>query len=466
MPDPTAHETTVPDAMPRRLGLASASALVVGQVIGVGIFLTPSDMARSLGSPFWLLVAWGSMGVMAICGALSFGALAARCPEDGGGYVYLRRAYGPRVAFLYGWMSLLVTDPGLTAMLAAGLARYAGSLVPLDTIGLRAVAVGVILLMAAVNVAGLAIGSGVLRVLSGLKLGLLALIIVWGFGSGRGSWTHFDPFVNRPEAADPLMPALIGGLLAAFFSLAGFWDVGKVAGEVRDPARNVPRAMTLGVSIVTLVYVLISAVFWYLVPWSEVDPKRGFAAQAGAILFGTAVERVFAGIVIVSVLGSLAAYLMAAPRVYYAMARDGLFPAGLAAISPRLGTPARATAIQAMLASILAASGSFEQILAYFMAVTVGFLALIAATVYVLPVKGDAGRVPGYPITPLGFIVPTALVVLLQAMNDPLRSGGGLAIVALGLPAYRIAFRRGAPRAPVLGPSPEGTESQAPPGAA
>lgn len=151
------------------------------------------------------------------------------------------------------------------------------------------------------------------------------------------------------------------------------------------------------------------------------------------------------------------------------MARDGLFPSWLSAISPRLGTPARATAVQATLASILAASGSFEQILAYFMAVTIGFLALIAATVFVLPATGDAGRVPGSPITPLGFIVPTTLVVVLQVMNDPLRSGGGLAIVALGLPAYQIAIHRGAaiggPRGPDVGPGPEGSESQASAGA-
>lgn len=429
------------DALPRRLGLASATALVVGEVIGVGIFLTPSEMAKSLGSPFWLLVAWGAMGLMAACGALCFGALAARYPEDGGGYVFLRRAFGPRIAFLYGWMSLLVTDPGLTAMMAAGLARYTGSLFALSPLGLNLVAIGAICAVATANILGLGFGAGILRGLSALKLGLLAAIAIWGFGSGLGSWSNFRPFAARPPDSDPLSQAMVGGLLAAFFAMAGWWDASKIAGEVRDPARTLPRALLLGVTIVTLAYITISAVFWYLVPLSEVDTDRGFAAQAGEALFGIAGGRIFAAIVILSVLGSLAGITMAAPRVYYAMARDGAFPPGLAAIHPRFGTPARAIALQAIVASALVASGSFEQILSYFMAVTLVFLALTVAVVYVLPDQERAGRIPGFPLTPLGFIIPVALIVVLRLAGDPIRSGIGMAIVALGLPAYKFFLR-------------------------
>lgn len=432
------------EVLPRRLGLASATALVVGEVIGVGIFLTPSEMAKSLGSPFWLLVAWLAMGLIAVCGALCFGALASRYPEDGGGYVYLRRAFGPRVAFLYGWMSLLVTDPGLTAMMASGLALYASSLFELSPLGLNLVAVGAIFAVAGANILGLGIGAGVLRGLSALKLGLLAAIAVWGFGFGLGSWSNFRPFVERPPGSGPLPQAMIGGLLAAFFALAGWWDASKVAGEVRDPGRTLPRALLLGVGIVTLAYIAISAVFWYLVPLSLVDTDRGFAAQAGRALFGAAGERIFATIVILSVLGSLAGITMASPRVYVAMARDGLFPAWLAAIHPRFGTPARATALQAIVASALVVSGSFADILSYFMAVTLIFLALSVAVTYTLPRHGGAVRVPGYPLTPLGFIVPVALIVAMRFVGDPLRSGIGLGIVALGLPAYAV-FLRGRP---------------------
>ena len=430
------------DPLPRRLGLASAVALVVGEVIGVGIFLTPAEMAKSLGSPFWILVAWSAMGLIAVCGALCLGALAARFPEDGGGYVYLRRALGPRVAFLYGWMSLLVTDPGLTAMMAAGLARYAGSPLPLSPPGLKVVAVAAIVAVAAANILGLGIGSGILRVLSVTKLGLLGAIAAWGFGFGLGSWSNFRPFVSRPPGSEPLGQAMVGGLLAAFFSLAGWWDASKVAGEVRAPGRNLPRALLLGISTVTGAYILVSAVFWYLVPLAQVDPDRGFAAQAGEALFGAAGGRVFSAIVVLSVLGSLAGITMAAPRVYCAMARDGVFPAGLAAIHPRFGTPARATALQAAVASGLVVAGSFEQTLSYFMAVTIAFLALIVAVVYVLPDRTKTSRVPGFPLTPLGFIIPVALIVVMRVIGDPIRSGIGMGIVALGLPAYEV-FRRG-----------------------
>ena len=238
---------------------------------------------------------------------------------------------------------------------------------------------------------------------------------------------------------------MVGGLLAAFFSLAGWWDVSKLAGEARDPGRTLPRALILGVGLVTLAYMVVSAAFWYLVPLSGVDSGRGFAAQAGEAMFGAAGGRVFAAVVIVSVMGSLVGLLMAAPRVYYAMARDGLFPAWLAAVHPRLGTPARAVAIQAVAASALAATGSFDQILSYFMAVTIAFLALTAAVVYIPPATPGAGRAPGHPFTPLGFIVPAVAIVAMQVASDPIRSGVGLGIVALGVPAAGL-FLRGSPR--------------------
>lgn len=424
-----------PTALPRRLGLAAATALVVGEVVGVGIFLTPSDMARSLASPFWLFAAWGIAGLVSACGALCFGALAARHPEDGGAYLYLRRAFGPRVAFQYGWTSLLVTDPGITAVMATGLATYAASLMPMSPLGLKLTAIGAILLAAAANIIGLRTSSGILQGLTALKLGLLAAIAAWGFGSASGSWSNFRPFVERPADALPLGSAMIGGLLAAFFSLAGWWDASKLAGEVREPGWTLPRALILGVGVVTLAYMTVSAAFWYLVPLSRVDSGLGFAAQAGEALFGAAGGRIFAGVVVVSVMGSLVGLLMAAPRVYYAMARDGLFPGWLASVHPRLGTPARAIAFQAAAASVLAATGSFGEILAYFMAVTVGFLALTAAVVYVTPATTTAGRVPGHPWTPLAFIVPAVAIVAMQVAADPIRSGVGLGIVALGVPA-------------------------------
>jgi APA family basic amino acid/polyamine antiporter len=432
-------------ALERRLGPGTAIAFVAGEIIGVGIFLTPAEMAKALGSPFWVLVVWLVVGATALCGALCYGELAARYPEAGGGYVYLREAYGPGFAFLYGWKSLLVMDPGLSAALAAGLAQYVSYLTPLPGRGQVAVAVAVILALALVNALGVRAGARVLSLLTAGKLLLLAVIVVGGFASGHGDWSHFSPFVAPRPGSAPLLAGLAGGVVAAFFSFGGFWDVSKLAGEIRDPARTLPRALTFGVSIVTLVYILTSAVFIYLVPIESASSGATFAAQAGQVLFGRAGGRVFAAIVVVAVLGSLAAFLMAAPRVYYAMARDGLFLRSVAEVHPRFGTPVRAIAIQAGLACLLVSLGSFGEIVAYFVFITVAFIALTVAGIYRLPrPAAGAYRIPGYPVTPLGFLALLLTLLALLAMGSPKQAALGTAVVALGAPIYRylVAPRR------------------------
>jgi basic amino acid/polyamine antiporter, APA family len=429
----------------RQLGLGSAIALVVGEVVGVGIFLTPAGMAKALGSPVWILAVWLAMGISTLAGALSLGELAARYPFAGGLYVYLRQAYGPRVAFLFGWMSLLVLDPGITAALAMGVASYVGYLVELSPIALKATAIASILVVAAVNAVGVRLGAGLLRVLTFFKLGLLIFLACWGFGGGLGDRSNFTPFVERRSGSDTLPMALAGGLVAAFFAFGGWWDVSKMAGEVRDPGRTIPRALTFGVLAVTVAYVLVSAVFLYLVPLAEITTKEAFAAQAGEALFGRAGGIIFSTIVIVTVLGSLMCLIMGAPRVYYAMARDGLFLPGLAAIHPRLGTPIRAIAVQAVLASALVCTGTFDEILGYFIFVTVVFLALTVAAVFVLRRQSSAVpeyRTPGYPWTPLVFLVSTTGLLVLLVLGSPVRALVGTAIVALGIPVYHLAFCR------------------------
>src|SRR2546423_1875635 len=239
-------------------------------------------MAKSLGSPFWLFVVWLLMGAMALCGALCYGELAARLPAAGGSYVYLREAYGPALAFLYGWMTLLVLDPGLTAALAVGMASYAGYGFKLAPAGVKTIAVVVIFLLAAVNIRGVKLGGWLVRWLTILKLALLMFVVGWGFAGRFGAWTNFTPFVAQRAGSLPLAPPLAGAIVADFFSFGGWWDVSKVAGEVREPARTLPRALTYGVLIVTLVYILTSAVFVYLVPVERVTSGETFAAQAGA----------------------------------------------------------------------------------------------------------------------------------------------------------------------------------------
>lgn len=424
----------------------------MGEVIAVGIFLTPAGMAKSLGSPFWLLVVWLLMGLMALCGALCYGELAARFPEAGGGYVYLREGYGSAIAFLYGWMALLVLDPGLTAAFAVGLSDYVNYIVPLTPVMAKVVGIGVILLLAALNFTGVRVGGGVMQAFAILKLGLLAFIVVWGFMSGAGEASNFTPFIAQRAGSKPFIPALAGGLVGAFFAFGGWWDVSKLAGETRDPARTLPRALALGVGIVTLVYILISAVFIYLVPMAGVTSPETFAAQAGEVLFGRAGGRIFAGMVVVSVFGSLAAFILAAPRVYYAMARDRLFFSSIARVHPRFGTPTSAIMLQAALASLLVAIGTFNQIVAYFFFVAIVFIALTVAVVPLLrrrEAQRDARqrdaksyRVPGYPLTPLVFLVLVSGLLVLIAADNPSQAFLGVLVVALGWPIYLWVFRR------------------------
>ncbi|MGI9067858.1 MAG: APC family permease [Pyrinomonadaceae bacterium] len=429
----------------RQIGLRTATALVVGEVIAVGIFLTPASMAKSLASPFWLLVVWVVMGAMAACGALCYGELAARYPEAGGGYVYLREAYGRPIAFLYGWMALLVMDPGLTAALAVGMAGYVGYMLNLSPTGIKAVAIGVVALLAAVNMFGVRLGAWVMRWLTVLKLGLLLFLLFWAFGFQLGDWSNFTPFVARRSNSTPLLGALAGAIVAAFFSFGGWWDVTKLAGEVREPALTLPRALVYGVVIVTVVYILTSAVFLYLVPLDGVASGEIFAAQAGEVLFGKSGGQMFSLVVVVAILGSLAALIMSAPRVYFAMARDGLFVPAAAVLHPRFGTPARAIALQALLASILVTLGSFDQIISYFVFVVVIFIAMTVAALFILrrkQAKNSGYLTPGYPVTPVIFLLLVGLLLLLLGSNNPKQSFLGVTVVTLGIPVYYFFFRR------------------------
>jgi APA family basic amino acid/polyamine antiporter len=430
-------QTTV--GLKRQIGLTTAISLLVGEVIAVGIFLTPADMAKSLGSPLLILVIWLLMGGMALSGALCYGELASRFPAAGGGYVYLREAYGPGLAFLYGWKCFLVMDPGICAALATGLTSYVGYIIPLSPIGAKALGIGIIFLLALANIFGLQVGAWLMRLLTTLKLGLLALIVVWGFGGRLGNWSNFLPFAEQHAGSLPLFGALAGGMVAAFFSFGGWWDINKLAGEARDPARTVPKALIYGVSIITVAYILTSAVFLYLVPIERASSGETFAAQAGEVLFGQAGGRLFSGIVIISVLGSLLAVMITAPRVYYAMAQDGLFVKAAAIVHPRFNTPVRAIGLQAMLAALLVGIGTFNQIVAYFVFITVVFIALTVAALFRLrkkPLEGKGYRTLGYPFTPIFFLALVFVLLVLLAVNNPLQAFSGVAVVALGAPIY------------------------------
>jgi len=307
----------------------------------------------------------------------------------------LREAYGPGVAFLYGWKCLLVMDPGLTAALATGLGAYAA--VALPGLSAKTVALVAIAAVAAANVLGVRVAGAIGHGLALAKIGLLLAIVAWGFASGAGDAAHFIPFVARRPGAPPLVPALAGALVLAFFSFGGWWEAAKLAGEVRDPQRALPRALAIGVGTVTLLYASVSAVFLYLVPIGPDGSPETFAAQAGVALFG---------------------------------------PSGGRA-------PVQAIALQAALAAILVSLGTFEAIAAYFIFVTVAFLALTVAGLYRLPAPEAAHRIPGWPLTPLAFLVMLFATMALLAAGHPLQAVLGTAVVGTGIPVYRLLLAPG-----------------------
>ena len=418
----------------RQFGLWTAVALLIGQVIAVGIFLTPAGMAKSVGSPFWLLAIWTLLGAMTLSGALCYGELAARFPEAGGSYVYLREVWGKPVAFLYGWMDLLVLDPGLTAALAVGLTGYFAYLVPLSPAAQKIFAIIVVVFVGVINILGARIGAEFLKALTILKVATLLFIIVYGFAGGFGSWGNFTPFFAVPEKP---FDALAGGIVGAFFAFAGWWEMTRMAGEVENPQKNIPRALIIGIVAITAIYILTSAVFIYLVPTSAVADEKAFAAQVGEALFGRTGGVVFASIVVVSVLATLIAYLMVAPRVYYAMAQDGLFFKKFGELHPRFGTPHLAILIQIVFACTLVLTGNFDEIISYFFFVVVFFIALTAAGVFRIHRRAfDGYKTFLYPLTPVFFLLVTGVVLLMLAMKEPRRSFLGVAVVLSGLPVY------------------------------
>ncbi len=430
------------DGLRRQLGLASATAMVAGEVIAAGIFLTPAAMAKSVGSPFWLLVIWLVVSAMTLSGALCYGELAGRFPRAGGTYVYLHETFGARIAFLYGWMCLLVLDPGLTAALATGVAVYAAYIFHWTPAAIKLAAVILILALCLMNILSIRLSTGFLRWATWLKLGVLGFLVVWAFAFHLGSWSNLSPFFAQRVGSLPLGPALGAGMVAAFFSFGGWWDVSKMAGEVRDPARTLPRAMALGVVIVAAVYILVSAVFLYLISLENVTSNDAFVAQAGEILFGKVGGIVLAGIVIVCVVGGLAAFVLSVPRVYYAMAQDGLFVPAVAELHPRFGTPMNAILIQAAVASALVLLGSFQQILGYFIFSAVVFLGLTVAGLFVARRQGrvvaDVVLTWGYPVTPVVFLLLVVLLLgllLMHGLREPLL---GAAVVLAGLPVYVV----------------------------
>jgi basic amino acid/polyamine antiporter, APA family len=419
----------------RQLGLPAATAVVTGEAIALGIFLTPAAMAKSLGSPLLLGLVWLGVAFMTMCGALSYSELAIRFPESGGEYVYLRAGYGEQVAFLYGWTSSIVMYPGVAAALAVGAAPYVAQLLPPGTQWLTAVPALLLCTFGAINLAGTRFSAAVMSFVNGFKLLILFSLIFWAVVSGHAHTANLVPLTVRRAGSEPLFPAIAGGVMSAVFSFGGWWEASKIAGEIRNPTRTLPLAFLGGVSLVTIIYLLISATFLAVVPLDQVTSNTAFVAQFGGVLFGAAGARVLSGCVLVCVCGGIAAITMAAPRVCYAMAKTGAFWAGFGKLHPRFGTPANAVLLQTVLALAVLFLGAFDRVLSYIIFPVVLFLALAASTLFRLkaPVRGW-----WFPFAPIAFIILSLIIAFLILMHNPLPALIGVGIVLCGLPFRKL----------------------------
>lgn len=422
------------------MGAWSATAVVTGEAISLGIFLTPAGMARSLGSPALLAAVWCGMALMTLAGALCFTELAVRNPHDGGEYLYLRRGFGRNVAFLYGWMAAVVMYPGVSAALCVGLVPYIQALVPLPGLFARFLPALMILAFGVLNYCGTRASRGVMSALNWIKVPLLLTLVGWALASGHASMANLASS-PRPAGADPLAGAIAGAAISAFFCFGGWWEAGKIAGQVRNPARTLPIAFTAGVLIVTALYLLLSLAFVAVVPMTQITSDTAFVAQFGEALFGPAGARVLSACVIVCVLGGLMVLNMAVPRVTHALARAESESGPLAVFArlhPRFGTPANAVLLQTAVALLILFLGAFDRILAFIIFSAVVFLALSAATLFrtVTPVRRW-----WYPAAPILFVAASAALAFMLLMHQLWPALFGAAIVLAGLPARALLVR-------------------------
>ncbi len=423
----------------RQFGLATATAIVVGESIALGIFLTPAAMAKSLGSPLLLALVWMAMALMALCGALCYAELAIRFPESGGEYVYLRAGYGDRIAFLYGWMSSIVMYPGVAAALAVGATAYVAQVIPLDQRAVALLPATILCVLGVINFVGTGLSGTLMTFINIFKLVILFALVGWAIISGHAHLANLMPLTERRPGSEALIPALAGAMVSAFFSLGGWWEAGKIAGEVRNPRRTLPLAFLGGVSLVTVIYLLISAAFLAVLPIERLTSNTAFVAQFGEALFGSAGAKTLSLCVLVCVFGGMAALTIASPRVTCAMARTGAFFPSFAKMHARFGTPANAILLQTGLSLGALFIGAFDRILAYIIFSVVLFLALASSVLF--RVK-EPVRAWWFPAAPILYIAFSLVIGLLILMHDPLPALIGVGIVLCGLPIHQFLTAR------------------------
>lgn len=433
----------------RRLGVYSASMIVVGGIIGAGIFLSPADVAQRVGHPALVIAAWLLGGVIALAGAICFAELAARVPRAGGSYVYLREAFGPLPAFLFGWTLLLIIATGATAAVAMIFANYTVDLLGADPTWVKPLAIGAIVFLAAVNYRGVVPGAVVQNLFVALKMVPLAVLAVAGLAIAIDAPAR--PFLGTPapEANSSTIWALAAGLGPVLFAFGGWQQLNFVADEITSPRKTIPRALFLGVAIVVTVYLTVNMAYLWILGTTGLAESTAPAADAMHELLGGSGRALISIGIIVSTFGFLDLVLLVTPRVFQAMAAEGQLPARLAQLHSRYRTPVAGIVFQAVWASILAATNTYGALLDYVVFGDWIFFGLTVATLFVFrrrdrdsePATAEY-RMRWFPVVPAVFVASAGYVVIGSIVSNPVNAAIGGGLVALGIPVY-LGLKRG-----------------------
>lgn len=465
----------------RAMGLLDSTAVVVGSMIGSGIFIVSAEAARQLGSPGWVLLAWLMAGVLTFVGAVCYSELSAMHPEAGGQYVFLRESYGKLAAFLYGWTLFMVIQGGTIAAVGVAFAKFLGVFVPEVSIktvfftagdwkftALQLVAILVVMLLTAINCRGIHTAKLIQTVFTSTKVVALAILIILGLASvGRfhGGEVNFRDFFSPIDLSGntldglKLLGVLSLAMVGPLFSSDAWNNVTFAGEEVKDPTRTLPRSLMLGTALVSLLYILTNVVYMLLLPLKgKVDGatviERGiqFASEdrvgtaAAQIIFGAPGEVIMACAIMISTFGALNGLILAGPRAYYAMARDGLFFKAAGELHPQTHVPVFGLILQGAWACLLCMSGTYSQLLEYVIFAALLFYVLTVTGLLIQRKKNpDTPRpfkVPFYPILPILYLVLASVVMVGQICLSPGYSGAGLLIILSGLPAYFVWQKR------------------------
>jgi APA family basic amino acid/polyamine antiporter len=449
----------------RGLTATDTTALVVGTVIGSGVFLKTAVMTQDVGTPALVMAAWVAAGVLSLAGALSFAELGAMFPEAGGEYVYLKKSYGATAAFLFGWQRFIVAGSASVASLGSGFAIFLAAFLPLNAVWLRRevsllgqtidwqfgprqlVAVGAILFLSIVNCFAVALGGKVQSVFTALKIGGIAFVVLGiFFFSGSADWSHLRAAAGT--AAWSGGAAFGTAMLAALWAYDGWNNMPMAAGEVQNPGRNIPRALIGGMLVVMAIYCLANLAYFYALPVGEVVTSNStryraalpVASKAATTFLGEYGGKLVAVAFVVSAFGALNGSILSNARVPYAMARDGLFFSKMGDLSARTRVPIWALGVQAVWSSLLAVSGTFDQLTDSLLFASWIFYGLVTSSVFVLrrkmPEAPRPYRTLGYPVVPAIFVLVSVWLVVNTLFEKRIESVTGLVLILAGLPLF------------------------------